>query len=730
MYGTGFLTFLSTLSALQPYVLLPWAAIGLAVLFCLLGRKRIAAYLGPVVTDFVRGLLVAAMALSALLATANYTNLGAMTFGNYLNAYEFYHYYLGSKYARELGYTGLYAASLVADDETGMKFSDPKKMIRNLDTGGYISAEKVLQDRNRYKSRFSVERWQEWVKDIQWFKGRLVTGRWNGVLRDKGYNASPVWSTVVGGLLTNRVSTDNAFGMALLSYVDLILLSIAFGCVCWAFGLRAALFMVVLIGTHYMMHFSHMKGALVRTDFAVCLVLAVCLLKKEYYVPAGAFAAYAFLSRLFPLMFVFGLAAKIGWDLFPTIPKAVRRLNERGARAWVIAGGAPLVAGLLGGAVFLTLRIYAPIPESVWGQFPLIDKVPVYVYALAIIPAVTFGLACAAITVWGWAKGYMDRRYLRFFAAFGLTVAVFISASFAYSAAGARTVPGRHGCFYLWEDFSTKIGRHNRDISPWRVGFKYIFIGVLPGWSNEPVPAPKPADPAAGKIAPEPPRGAASFCQYVFIKPLVEQGARLAGFDGNAVMSIKNTRDAFKPFEARIKSAIYRDHPALWWGIMAVALGLCFLAVRRLDDHLTFAFGFVPFFFMISPTYYYYILLTAPLLFFTTELERPSRLIGVILMFLSAMAGHQLYSVWQQEFPTYYWLSWLNLLLALYMILLAFLESYGFSRKPKATEPAIAAPAVEPMEPAEPAETVATTATAEIFESVEPVESTDVVPQS
>jgi len=65
--------------------------------------------------DGFRGMLVAVLVLLAALALWNYVGMGAFRYGRYLNAYEFYHYYMGSKYAREIGYTNLYNASVVAD---------------------------------------------------------------------------------------------------------------------------------------------------------------------------------------------------------------------------------------------------------------------------------------------------------------------------------------------------------------------------------------------------------------------------------------------------------------------------------------------------------------------------------------------------------------------------------------------------------------------------------------
>lgn len=95
------------------------------------------------------------LAVCAALAVGNYTDFGRWPDGRYVNGWEFFHYYLGSKYQPELGYTRLYAAALVADVETGRKFTHEKDAIRNLANGGCVQVDDVLKDRDDIVSRFS-----------------------------------------------------------------------------------------------------------------------------------------------------------------------------------------------------------------------------------------------------------------------------------------------------------------------------------------------------------------------------------------------------------------------------------------------------------------------------------------------------------------------------------------------------------------------------------------------
>ena len=90
------------------------SAVGVAAAYALLSRPAVRLAAGQGFVDGARGFLFAVLAASALLAVENYRATNYYRYGTYLNAYEFFHYYLGSKYQGELGSTRLYAAALIA----------------------------------------------------------------------------------------------------------------------------------------------------------------------------------------------------------------------------------------------------------------------------------------------------------------------------------------------------------------------------------------------------------------------------------------------------------------------------------------------------------------------------------------------------------------------------------------------------------------------------------------
>lgn len=453
--------------------------------------------------------------ICALAAIGAYTDFGQWRSGRYVNGWEFFHYYLGSKYLDELGHTGLYEAALVADVDTGRLFSHKKDAVRNLSTGGCIRVDKVLASADTIRSRFEPSRWAEFKENVRYFKGTLTPWQWNGVFRDKGYNATPVWSMIVGRL-TNRVDTSPSFGLFLLSLIDPILLACAVVAVWRAFEPRAALLMVILIGTHMVMSHSHLKGALVRTDWVAALVLAVCALKSDRPVVGGVFCAYAAMSRVFPGLFAVALLAQ------PVVSLLTRQPRQKSQ-----------------------IRFAAG-----------------------------------------------------FFAALGLL------------SIGALMTIGPANCV----DFARKIWLHNDSFSPWRMGFKHLFLGAY----------------------------------------------------------------EYRAVDALSHQEVFESRWAAWWAIQAVVLAGCIYLSRRLADWEILALGFVPTFFLVAPTYYYYIMLVVPFQFFAGALRRPECALGVVGLFLSSNVAYFVYESVGRELQLFYALSLMVLAMILLMCFSALLRSAGW----------------------------------------------------
>ena len=299
-----------------------------------------------------------ALIILVFAATAAWFEFGWLRYGKYMNPHDVYHYYVGAKYAPELGYTKLYGASLAAEAELGT-LPASRRAVRNLDDHSYTPASLALADRDRYTGNFTDERWNEFKRDVAWFRDQVPRAKWEDMLRDKGYNGTPVWS-MIAGAIANRVPTSSERGMTMLVTLDLALIVLMLGFIAAAFGPRIALFSLVFFGTNFVMSFVHIKGAFLRLDWCAAIVIALCLLRMKRFGFAGAALAYAVSVRVFPLIFVGGIAARMIWRLLET-----RRID----RGYILFFAAFLtVTALLTGLSFV--QHGAPTSEAaLWNEF-------------------------------------------------------------------------------------------------------------------------------------------------------------------------------------------------------------------------------------------------------------------------------------------------------------------------------------------------------------------------
>lgn len=296
------------MNALSPFVIdLVYYLPPLAIALVWLGGRLDKAGKRRVVT----GLWVA-MAAMAMVHYA-WPHLRAKRF---FNGYEHFHYYLGTKYAPELGYTGLYVATVAALDENNAEKGRPPIKIeraRDLQTGRHISPERLRQKIPEVKERFSAERWAEYRVDAAYLAERASWGGMVKALDDKGYNASPAW-TLVSGALSSATSTVTR-SIELLPWIDVVLWLVAFVALGRAFGGRALAVMLLILGTQLVTDHSHLKAAFLRVDWIVCLLLALVAQHKKKPFVAGLLVGYAAMMRIFPAVFGYGVGVKLVSEL-------------------------------------------------------------------------------------------------------------------------------------------------------------------------------------------------------------------------------------------------------------------------------------------------------------------------------------------------------------------------------------------------------------------------------
>lgn len=250
--------------------------------------------------------------LSLVISSATYVNFFAFHFGNFIHGWDTFHYYVGSKYFKELGYTRLYECIAVADaEDPAWRRRVELRKITNLRTNALETTKEILEHPERCKDHFTPARWDSFKHDIGYFRGRESAKRWDDTSTDHGYNATPVWN-LAGSLLANTAPASHTQIFLLnlvdpLYYAGLILLSL------WAFGWRTTAVAMAVFATNFPSRFYWTGGAFLRWDWLFFTAATVCFLKKGKPLAAGLALGYAALLRVFPGFLVVGPV--LGWAM-------------------------------------------------------------------------------------------------------------------------------------------------------------------------------------------------------------------------------------------------------------------------------------------------------------------------------------------------------------------------------------------------------------------------------
>ncbi len=260
------------------------------------------------------------LALGGVLAALTYFNFGAFHFFNYVHAWDTFHYYVGAKYFRELGYERLYECVAVADAaEPELAARVAKRRITDLRTNVLESSAAILAAPGRCTEHFSPARWKGFRNDVAWFRARETAERWEELSTDHGYNATPVWN-VAGSLLANLGPASDGLVLALTA-LDVVYFGAMLAVAAWAFGWRPVAAALLVFATFFPCRFFWTGGAFLRWDWLFYTVAAVACLKRGRPWLGGLALGYAALLRIFPGL----LAAGPALALAIAVARALRR---------------------------------------------------------------------------------------------------------------------------------------------------------------------------------------------------------------------------------------------------------------------------------------------------------------------------------------------------------------------------------------------------------------------
>lgn len=290
----------------------------------------------------------------------------AFKFGypKYWHRWDQYHYYMGAKYFPEIKYDGLYKCSAIAQHQLGVvTYEEPDdkgnvrskridmkaeleaktKTVRNL--GGdnlLMKVDDLIKNPEQCINRFSPARWEQYKRDVKFF--RIVSDKkyWEDMQRDHGYNPPPVW-TLAGWWISNLHDAEVWF-MQAIAMIDIAYLLGVFAALWWAFGWRVSAVAAIFWGTQASAPFYWTGGAFLRQDWLFFMVLSACLARKRYFALAGAAMVYCGLLRIFPGLIVIGWLVVCGAYVWRN-----KRFRPEHLRA--IVGGCVAAALLIGASL-------------------------------------------------------------------------------------------------------------------------------------------------------------------------------------------------------------------------------------------------------------------------------------------------------------------------------------------------------------------------------------------
>ncbi|HVS62904.1 MAG TPA: hypothetical protein VMT85_05270 [Thermoanaerobaculia bacterium] len=277
------------------------------------------------------------LVLAALIAIATYFNLGIFHTDRFHHDWEQFHYTLGARYFPELGYDGLYAASVQAQIESPVEGKVPHSEIRDLRTNQVVEtfSPEARAHAAEVEARFTEERWRRFVEDHDHFVRDTSPSHLASMRLDHGFNPPPSWTFVARLFVGNQSPLDGA-RLGALGAIDYVLLAFAFAFAGRAFGGRDLCLALVLFGLSYPGRFFWVGGALLRHDWLAAVILGVALMERRRFAWAGAALGWAASVRLFPALFLLG----------PAIV-AARALIRRERPTWALRLGAGFAAAVL-----------------------------------------------------------------------------------------------------------------------------------------------------------------------------------------------------------------------------------------------------------------------------------------------------------------------------------------------------------------------------------------------
>jgi len=277
-----------------------------------------------------------ALSLCAVLGFMSFFNLGHPQFvdaevdePDFVHNYDMRVYFPVAKYFDELRFDGLYLASVQAyiDDVPNVSAKNIGHVkLRDLTTHKEVQVRDVEDQLLEVKARFSPERWEEFLKDMRYFRETMGPNLYLATLMDHGGNATPYWLAVAYLLFGDAEASDATLTWG--GLIDPVVLIFTFFVIARVFGWRTGLLAAVVFGANdFYMLGTNWAGATLRHDWLCCIALGICAMRSRRPILGGALLALSAMIRAFPALALFGMAVPFAVWLVWTIYES-RRLPK------------------------------------------------------------------------------------------------------------------------------------------------------------------------------------------------------------------------------------------------------------------------------------------------------------------------------------------------------------------------------------------------------------------
>jgi hypothetical protein len=225
------------------------------------------------------------------------------------HVHETLHYYVGTRYFAELGYTGLYHAVVLADFEDDPSGFRREASMRDLATGAIQPRSLALERAREIRARFSPERWSAFKRDVAFHRDASSEGAWRRAVIDQGYNGTPLVTLLLGAVASQPLLPSRAL-LPWVGLLDLLLIGAFAAWVALRASPAAGLAFLFFSFANPLNDFTFIGASYLRYAYFLALAGACFALGRERLATAGALLAVAGGLRLFPLALYGGLLVR------------------------------------------------------------------------------------------------------------------------------------------------------------------------------------------------------------------------------------------------------------------------------------------------------------------------------------------------------------------------------------------------------------------------------------